>query len=130
MQQRMARRVAHTALTRHPGSPYAINVVLHTPTQGGPARYASETFSDVLARLSDLPVAGRSAARDIELDGPTQLPDDDDRARDGHNVRVGMEATCSTAVAKPAQSNAQLVERTVRIAAELDRRPATPARFD
>ena len=44
----------------------------------------------------------------------------------GLNVRVGMEDNVLMRRGEPVQNNAQLVERTVRIANELDRRPATP----
>ena len=45
----------------------------------------------------------------------------------GLNVRVGMEDNVLMRRGEPVENNAQLVERTVRIANELDRRPATPA---
>ena len=44
----------------------------------------------------------------------------------GLNVRVGMEDNVLMRRGEPVENNAQLVERTVRIANELDRRPATP----
>jgi 3-keto-5-aminohexanoate cleavage enzyme len=44
----------------------------------------------------------------------------------GLNVRVGMEDNVLYRRGEPVVDNAQLVERTVRIANELDRRPATP----
>ena len=44
----------------------------------------------------------------------------------GLNVRVGMEDNVLYRRGEPVVDNAQLVERTVRIAHELDRRPATP----
>jgi len=44
----------------------------------------------------------------------------------GLNVRVGMEDNVFYRRGELLTSNAQLVERTVRIARELDRRPATP----
>jgi 3-keto-5-aminohexanoate cleavage enzyme len=44
----------------------------------------------------------------------------------GLNVRVGMEDNVLYRRGEPLRDNAQLVERTVRIAHELDRRPATP----
>jgi 3-keto-5-aminohexanoate cleavage enzyme len=45
----------------------------------------------------------------------------------GGHVRVGMEDNVYYRKGDPAESNAQLVERTARIAAELDRPLATPA---
>ena len=45
----------------------------------------------------------------------------------GANVRVGMEDNVMYRRGEPLDDNAQLVERTARIAAELDRPVATPA---
>ena len=45
----------------------------------------------------------------------------------GHHIRVGLEDTVYYAPHQPAASNAQLVERAVRIARELGRAIATPA---
>ncbi len=43
----------------------------------------------------------------------------------GGNVRTGMEDTIYYAMGEPVQSNAQLVERVVRLAREIGREPAT-----
>ena len=58
--------------------------------------------------------------------GPTQLPLTTIGIAMGLNVRVGMEDNVLYRRGEPVDDNAQLVERTVRIANELDRRPATP----
>ena len=58
--------------------------------------------------------------------GATQLPITTIGLAMGLNVRVGMEDNVIYRRGEPVESNAQLVERTVRIARELERRPATP----
>jgi 3-keto-5-aminohexanoate cleavage enzyme len=59
--------------------------------------------------------------------GPTQLPLTTVAMAMGLNVRVGMEDNVLYRRGEPLEDNAQLVARAVRIAAELDRPPATPA---
>ena len=59
--------------------------------------------------------------------GPTQLPLTTIALAMGLNVRVGMEDNVLYRRGEPLRDNAQLVERAVRIARELDREPATPA---
>ena len=59
--------------------------------------------------------------------GPTQLPMTTMAMAMGFNVRVGMEDNVLYRRGEPLRDNAQLVERAVRIAAELDRPVATPA---
>jgi 3-keto-5-aminohexanoate cleavage enzyme len=58
--------------------------------------------------------------------GATQLPITTIGIAMGLNVRVGMEDNVIYRRGEPVENNAQLVERTVRIARELERRPATP----
>lgn len=58
--------------------------------------------------------------------GATQLPITTIGVAMGLNVRVGMEDNVLYRRGEPLEHNAQLVERTVRIANELQRRPATP----
>jgi 3-keto-5-aminohexanoate cleavage enzyme len=58
--------------------------------------------------------------------GATQLPITTIGLAMGLNVRVGMEDNVVYRRGEPVAGNAQLVERTVRIARELERRPATP----
>jgi 3-keto-5-aminohexanoate cleavage enzyme len=59
--------------------------------------------------------------------GPTQLPLTTIALAAGLNIRVGMEDNVLYRRGQPLENNAQLVERAVRIASELDRAPATPA---
>ena len=58
--------------------------------------------------------------------GATQLPITTIAIAMGLNVRTGMEDNVLFRRGELLRDNAQLVERTVRIANELDRRPATP----
>ena len=105
--------------------PYAINLVLHTPTQGG-ERGTPRNLSDAVERLRDLPVAPEDLRVTVSSMGATQLPITTIAIAMGLNVRVGMEDNVLFRRGEPVVDNAQLVERTVRIANELDRRPATP----
>lgn len=106
--------------------PYAINFVLHTPTQGG-ARGTPRNLLDLVQRLDELPVLTGDLRVTVSAMGPMQLPLTTIGAAIGLNVRVGMEDNVLYRRGQPLQRNAELVARTVRIAAELDRRPATPA---
>jgi 3-keto-5-aminohexanoate cleavage enzyme len=105
--------------------PYTINFVLHTPTQGG-QRGTPRNLFDMLDRLRDLPVSQEDLCVNVTSMGPTQLPITTIGLAMGLNVRVGMEDNVYYRRDEPLQNNAQLVERTVRIARELDREPATP----
>ena len=105
--------------------PYTINFVLHTPTQGGQRGTPGNLF-DMLHRLRDLPVSQEDLHVNVTSMGPTQLPITTIGLAMGLNVRVGMEDNVYYRRDEPLQNNAQLVERTVRIARELDREPATP----
>jgi 3-keto-5-aminohexanoate cleavage enzyme len=106
--------------------PYAINFVLHTPTQGG-QRGTPQNLLDMVMRLRDLPVAQDSLRVTVTSMGRTQLPMTTIGMAMGLNVRVGMEDNVYYRRGELVRDNAQLVERTVRIARELDREPATPA---
>ena len=106
--------------------PYAINLVLHTPTQGG-QRGTPRNLVDAVERIRDLPVDPADVRVTVTSMGPTQLPITTIGIAMGLNVRVGMEDNVLMRRGEPVENNAQLVERTVRIAHELDRRPATPA---
>ena len=106
--------------------PYAINFVLHTPTQGG-QRGTPRNLVDAVERLKDLPVEPDVLRVTVTSMGATQLPLTAIGLAMGLNVRVGMEDNVLMRRGEPVQNNAQLVERTVRIAHQLDRRPATPA---
>jgi len=105
--------------------PYAINLVLHTPTQGG-QRGTPQNLVDAVARLGDLRADPEDLQVTVSSMGPTQLPVTTIGLAMGLNVRVGMEDNVLLRSGAPVASNAQLVERTVRIAHDLDRRPATP----
>jgi len=105
--------------------PYTINFVLHTPTQGGQRGTPGNLF-DMLHRLRDLPVSQEDLRVNVTSMGPTQLPITTIGLAMGLNVRVGMEDNVYYRRGEPLQNNAQLVERTVRLARELDREPATP----
>jgi 3-keto-5-aminohexanoate cleavage enzyme len=105
--------------------PYAINFVLHTPTQGG-QRGTPRNLSDAVERLRDLSVEPEDLRVTVTSMGATQLPLTTIGLAMGLNVRVGMEDNVLYRRGEPVVDNAQLVERTVRIARELDRRPATP----
>ena len=105
--------------------PHTINFVLHTPTQGG-QRGTPRNLLDMVDRLRNLPVSQEDLRVNVTSMGPTQLPITTIGLAMGLNVRVGMEDNVYYRRGEPLQNNAQLVERTVRIARELDREPATP----
>ncbi len=107
----------------HP--PYVVNLVLHTPTQGG-QRGTPANLHDLVSRVSDLPADPAEVALNVTSMGATQLPMTTIALAMGLNVRVGMEDNVLYRRGEPVTDNAQLVHRTVRIAAELDRRPASP----
>jgi 3-keto-5-aminohexanoate cleavage enzyme len=106
--------------------PYVVNLVMHTPTQGG-VRGTPENLIDFVARIDDLPAPRDQVIVNVTSMGPTQLPITTMALAMGLNVRVGMEDNVLYRRGEPLVDNAQLVERTVRIAGELDRAPATPA---
>jgi 3-keto-5-aminohexanoate cleavage enzyme len=105
--------------------PYVVNVVLHTPTQGG-QRGTVPNLVDVVQRLGDLPVPGDELRVNVSSMGATQLPLTTVAMAMGCHVRVGMEDNVFYRRGELLRSNAQLVERAVRIAGELQRRPASP----
>jgi 3-keto-5-aminohexanoate cleavage enzyme len=106
--------------------PYVINFVLHTPTQGG-SRGTPENLHDLVTRVRALGVPEEDLRMNVSAMGPTQLPLITMALAWGFNIRVGMEDNVLYRKGEPLDSNAQLVERAVRIAAELDRPVATPA---
>jgi 3-keto-5-aminohexanoate cleavage enzyme len=105
--------------------PYAVNFVLHTPTQGG-SRGTARNLVDMVERLADLPVSRQDLRVTVSSMGRTQLPLTTTAIAMGLNARVGLEDNVYFRHGELAESNAQLVERTVRIARALERRPATP----
>ncbi len=105
--------------------PYTINFVLHTPTQGG-TRGTPRNLMDLVQRLDELPVPREDLRVNVSSMGASQLPITTMAMAMGLNVRVGMEDNVFFRKGEPLENNAQLVERTVRIARELDREPASP----
>jgi 3-keto-5-aminohexanoate cleavage enzyme len=118
----MIEEVAHLLSLEILEEPYAINFVLHTPTQGG-HRGTPRDLLDMVERSRDVPGETRLTVSSM---GATQLPITTIGLAVGLNVRVGMEDNVIYRRGEPVANNAQLVERTVRIARELERRPATP----
>jgi 3-keto-5-aminohexanoate cleavage enzyme len=121
----MLEEVAHLLSLGLFPPPYVINFVLHTPTQGG-VRGTPYNLNDMVLRLRELPVAWEDLRVNVSAMGATQLPMTTIALAMGFNIRVGMEDNVLYRRGEPLTDNAQLVERAVRIAAELDRRPATP----
>jgi 3-keto-5-aminohexanoate cleavage enzyme len=105
--------------------PYVVNLVLETPTQGG-MRATPANLVDLVGRLDSLPVPREEIVVNVTAMGATQLPITTMAMAMGLNVRVGMEDNVLFRRGEPLRHNAQLVERAVRIAGDLERRPATP----
>jgi 3-keto-5-aminohexanoate cleavage enzyme len=99
--------------------PYIINFVLHTPTQGG-QRGTPENLIEMVRRLPPNSLCNVSSM------GRTQLPITTIALAMGLNIRVGMEDNVYYRRGELLEHNAQLVERAVRIARELQVEPATP----
>ena len=99
--------------------PYIINCVLHTPTQGG-LRGTPRNLMGMLDRLPPQAICNVSSM------GRTQLPITTMALTMGLNVRVGMEDNVYYRRGELVEHNARLVARTVRIARELEREPASP----
>ncbi len=100
--------------------PYLINYVLNTPTQGG-LRGTPINLVEMVRRLP------QGALCNISSMGRTQLPITTMAIAMGLHARVGMEDNVYYRKGELVKENAQLVERTVRIARELQREPASPA---
>jgi 3-keto-5-aminohexanoate cleavage enzyme len=105
--------------------PYAVNLVFHTPTQGG-QRGTPRNLLDIVGRLGDVADPGELCVSVTAL-GETHAPLTTMAMAMDMDVRVGMEDAVWYAPGALAQNNAQLVGRAVRIARELGREPATPA---
>ena len=103
-------------------APYVINLVFHTPTQGG-SRGTPENLLDAVGRIRAL---GEDVRINVTSMGATQLPLTTIAMAMDLNIRVGMEDNVLFRRGEPLRNNAQLVERAVRIAKELDRPVATP----
>lgn len=100
--------------------PYYINIVLGIPAQGA----LKATPQNLIEMVSRLP---RDCIFNVCATGPMQLPLTTMSMVLGGNARVGLEDNVFYAKGRPATSNAQLVERTVRIAHELNLEIASPA---
>jgi len=100
-------------------TPYMYNIVLNTPTVGG-LMGTPENLFDMIKRIPEGAVVSVSSM------GHTQLPLTTIGMAMGLHVRVGLEDNVHYAPKEQATSNAQLIERTVRIAEELQRDPASP----
>jgi 3-keto-5-aminohexanoate cleavage enzyme len=100
--------------------PYLVNCVLHTPTQGG-LRGTPRNLMGMLDRMPPKSLVNVSSM------GRTQLPITTMALALGLNVRVGMEDNVYYRRGELVENNARLVERTVRIARELEREIASPA---
>ncbi len=98
--------------------PYWIQTVMGYQTGSYP------TVQNVLGLLKEFPEDALWLCSAI---GPFQLPLTTLATLMGGHVRVGLEDNVYYARGEKASSNAQLVERTVRIAHELNRPVATPA---
>lgn len=121
----MIEEVEHLIGLRIFTPPYVVNLVLHTPTQGG-QRGTPANLADLVARTRALPVAAADLRINISSMGASQLPITTIAMAQGLNVRVGMEDNVFYRRGEPVRDNAQLVERAVRIARELERETATP----
>jgi 3-keto-5-aminohexanoate cleavage enzyme len=99
--------------------PYAINLVLNTPTQGG-LRGNWQNLFEMVRRLPSDSICTVSAM------GRSQLPLTSIAMAMGLHIRIGMEDNVYYRHGELVKDNAQLVARTVRIAKELQLEPATP----
>src|SRR3954463_1211162 len=115
----MLEEVVHLLTLDVLAPPYVVNFVFHTPTQGG-TRGTPENLLDGVTRLRTLGVAWEDLRINVTSMGATQLPLTTIAMAMGLNVRVGMEDNVLFRRGEPLDDNAQLVERAVRIARELD----------
>ena len=99
--------------------PYMVNLVMHTPTQGG-MRGTPANLVEAVRRLPE------GSYCNVSSMGRTQLPMSTIAMAMGCNVRVGMEDNVFFRKGELVKNNAQLIERTVRIARELELEPAHP----
>jgi 3-keto-5-aminohexanoate cleavage enzyme len=106
--------------------PHVINIVLHTPTQGG-QRGTPLNLVDIVSRIGSIGIPADALRINVSSMGRTQLPITTMALAMGLNVRVGMEDNVLLRRGEPVERNAQLVQRTVRIAGELGRPVATPS---
>jgi 3-keto-5-aminohexanoate cleavage enzyme len=116
----MIEEAEHLIAKRLLEPPYVLNCVLHTPTQGG-LRGTPRNLMGMVERLPPDTICFVSSM------GRTQLPITTMAMAMGLNARVGMEDNVYYRRGELVEHNARLVERTVRVARELEREPATPA---
>ena len=98
--------------------PYWMQTVMGYQTGSFP------TVENIIQLLKEFPDGGLWLCSAI---GPYQLPLTTLATLMGGHVRVGLEDNVYYSRGKKAESNAELVKRTVRIASELNRTIATPA---
>jgi 3-keto-5-aminohexanoate cleavage enzyme len=122
----MVEEVGHLLSLEILEPPFVANVVLHTPTQGG-QRGTARNLLDVVEALQRLDLNRGELVIGVSAMGRTQTPLTTMAMAMGLNVRVGMEDNVFYRRGEKVSDNAQLVARTVRIARELDREPATPS---
>jgi 3-keto-5-aminohexanoate cleavage enzyme len=116
----MLEEVDHLVGTGLLEPPFMVNCVLHTPTQGG----LRGTARNLLGMVERMPA---NAVVNVSSMGRTQLPITTIALSMGLHVRVGMEDNVYYRRGELVENNARLVERTVRIARELERPIASPA---
>jgi 3-keto-5-aminohexanoate cleavage enzyme len=116
----MIEEAEHLIATDLLEAPVLINYVLNTPTQGG----LRGTPINLIEMVRRLPVG---ALCNVSSMGRSQLPITTMAIAMGLHARVGMEDNVYYRRGELVNENAQFVERTVRIARELQREPATPA---
>ena len=104
--------------------PYAINLVLHTPTQGG-QRGTPRNLVDAVERIRDLPVDPDDVRITVTRDGPHAAAADHDRDRDGAQ-RAGRDG--GQRPLPPGRAGGR--QRAARRADGADRRRARPAARD
>jgi 3-keto-5-aminohexanoate cleavage enzyme len=100
-------------------APLNVGLVLNAPGQGA----AQGTWQNLAHMVSRLPERANCSVIGI---GRAQLPLTTMGLAMGLNIRVGLEDNVRDSRSEMAVDNAQLVERAVRIAGELQLRPATP----
>ncbi len=99
--------------------PYYINLVLGIPAQGA-IRATPKNLMDMVSRLP------QDSIFNVTATGPMQLALSTMSMILGGQARVGMEDNVYYARGRPAKNNAELVERAIRIANELNLEIATP----